>query len=753
MDIKKFLPGQDRDAKQEYFWALVIEPGWIQAGIWRIQEEKTQVIFAGSTSAWELDEDLLSTADAALSAAIQNFPEDLKEPSKTVFGVSSSWVKSGQIKDGYLEKIKKLCSELSLTPVGFVVLPEAIAHLIKSEEGSPLNAVVLGVYKQNIEISVFKLGSLQGTTQVARSVSIADDVTEGLTRFGEIDSVPSRFILYDGKEGELEEARQALMKVNWDDFDKLKFLHTPKIETVDADRKIHAVSLAGASELADVTVVTSATAEQEKDEVVKEEVNKKAEPDEKIKPEELGFVREKDVAKQKTVPLQDEEVKQQIETDTETFEKDLPAESVENVVPVQPQAQKRNFPINASKITKGIGNVTGGISASAGSFLSKFKFMSAGRKPLVFGFVFLILLIVAGGLAWWYYPKAVVTIYVAPKRLEERVEIMVDPSVASPNYSEKILPGELLSASVTGEKTKSTTGTKTVGERAKGEVTLYRVGSALTLSSGTILYGPEDLKFSLDGAIEIASGSAGSPGTTNAQVTAEDIGAQYNLAGEATFSVGNYSTSDIEAKNESSFSGGSSREISAVSEEDQTQLEKDLKEELSDKAENDMLAGLSENKYFVEESITTTTSSKTFSDKVGDETSTLKLDLALDVQAFAVDEGELVELSGQILADKVPEGFVLRGDQLEVSFEFEEEDSGVYKFIARVEANLLPELDPVTIADKIVGKYPTLAEDYLTKEIPGFARAEIKLRPRLPGKLGTLPRVANNIEVEISAER
>ena len=72
---------------------------------------------------------------------------------------------------------------------------------------------------------------------------LIDDLTEGLVRLKPTETLPSRFILYDGKEGELEEARQSLLKFNWDDFEKFKFLHTPKIETVNPDKKIEAVSL------------------------------------------------------------------------------------------------------------------------------------------------------------------------------------------------------------------------------------------------------------------------------------------------------------------------------------------------------------------------------------------------------------------------------------------------------------------------------------------------------------------------------
>ncbi|KKU65258.1 MAG: hypothetical protein UX88_C0004G0006 [Candidatus Woesebacteria bacterium GW2011_GWC2_47_16] len=97
MNLKDFL-ASGGSKNGEFYWALVIEPGWIQAGIWQIIAEKAEVVSVSPPAAWETDEELIGAADAALSATIQNLPEDVSEPQKTVFGVPSSWVSEGEIK-------------------------------------------------------------------------------------------------------------------------------------------------------------------------------------------------------------------------------------------------------------------------------------------------------------------------------------------------------------------------------------------------------------------------------------------------------------------------------------------------------------------------------------------------------------------------------------------------------------------------------------------------------------------------------
>ena len=107
----------------EYYWSVIVEPGWIQAAIWYIQDDKAHIVSVSTALAWETDEELIETANAAFSAATQDFPEDAREPEKAVFGVPPSWVSEGQIAKDHLAQIKELSTKLSLKPTGFVVLP------------------------------------------------------------------------------------------------------------------------------------------------------------------------------------------------------------------------------------------------------------------------------------------------------------------------------------------------------------------------------------------------------------------------------------------------------------------------------------------------------------------------------------------------------------------------------------------------------------------------------------------------------
>jgi len=688
---------------KDLYWAIVLEPGWIQAGVWEITDGKAEVISVSPVTPWETDSEVVGASDAALSSAIQLLPEGTGEPSKTVFGVPPSWVDKGQIKEEYLQIIKKICTELSIEPSGFVVLSEAISHLIKVEEGSAVNAIIAGFGKDSLELSVFKLGNLVGTTQVARSVSFFDDVKEGLSRFVLEEGLPSRVVIYDGKEGELENIKDALMAANWESVEKVKFLHTPKIEIFSPEKKVTAVALAGAAEIAGVK------------EVVQKEIQNIVTPEKSLSPQELGFVVGEDIALKHST---------QEERKPEIIQK--------------PVLKPKRFNIGSLK-----------------RIFSFFKVPKiSGKKNLVlFGSVagFSLILFL---LFWIFVPKANIKIYVSPKRFEEKVETTILKDSGSTNLESKIIAGKVVSVTVSGEKTKSTTGTKKIGDKAGGSVNIQNgTGSILKLPGGTLVTAANNLKFSLVTSASISAAlSPSTPGTYVVEVKAEDIGAEYNLAKNEVFSVGNYSKSEVDAVSTTDFTGGSSRDISAVSSSDTTNLLSNLTTELSINAKKNLLSEISSDQLLVEDSLVATASSKVFSNKVGDEASNIKLSLDLKTSAISVLKKDLTDLSLNVLSGEIPSDFYLDPANLNYGFTKLKDLSSASLFNLTITANFLPKEDLSLLAKAASGKSTAAVEEIFSK-IPGFVTAEINIEPNLPWIFGYLPKLSKNISIEILSEK
>jgi hypothetical protein len=181
--------------------------------------------------------------------------------------------------------------------------------------------------------------------------------------------------------------------------------------------------------------------------------------------------------------------------------------------------------------------------------------------------------------AYWYLPKATVTLTVAPKPLAHQFDLTADSTVTDIAAEGSVLPAALAQITVTTHKTRPATGTKLIGDRAAGEVTIINgTSTERSFPAGTTISSPSGLKFTLTSSVTIASASGTAdpnsyqPGKATVKITAVDIGPDANLTAGTQFKIGSFSFLDYVAKNDSAFVGGSSRQVAAVSKDDLSAL-------------------------------------------------------------------------------------------------------------------------------------------------------------------------------------
>jgi hypothetical protein len=755
MEVKDIISKiSKKEEKKEYFFALIIAAEKVRGSIWTVEAGKTKVVATGEPESWAEEKGLLNAVDATLSSATEAFtpPEEVKEPNKIVFGLPETWVEEEKITAEKLKILKEVSQKLDLKPVGFVVTTEAMVHQLKVSEGVPPTAILLGLEKEEVRVTLVGLGKIEALTVVKRSENLGADVAEGLSRLGTKKSFPARMLLYNA-EKDLEKAKEELLAHSWPSF----FLHLPKVEILSADFDIRAVALSGGREVAKAAGIEVFEPEvKKKEEEIKEEASlpaeepKVEEPETKKKEEvDFGFVKDKDVVKERPpepVVVEAPKVEPEIAAPLKKEREEIVAPSPEKKrLPTlklpKIDFSKLPFPkIDFSKLATTLS-------------LSQFK----GRTPLVIGLV-LGLFFVLGGIAigvYWYLPRAQVTLLVEPKTLEKKFEIKLDPELSTPNPAALALPVDSVDAEVEGEKTVGTTGTKLVGDPAKGEVTIFnRTEGAKEFTAGTVIIGPGDLEFALDDEVTVASESAGPdytkvPGKATVSVTAVEIGTEGNLAAESEFSIADYSSSDYIARNGSAFTGGTSREVSVVSEKDQEDLLSALTEELEQKATDELNQKLSPDTKLLEESLTDKVVEKGYSKKTGEESDELSLSLKSKFSALTYKEEDFKGLVEDQIRETVPSGFEFKKEESEISFDLVEvEEDGSARFTATLKANLLPKIDLEEIRKNLAGKYPELGELYLDN-LPNVVGFEAKITPHLPRRLETFPRLAKNIQIEV----
>lgn len=699
MEVKQILEKirQSKEEKQECFFALQVGPELVKSAVWAIEAGQVKILSSGGVRTWETEEELLEAVDATLSSAAENlapFP-NFKEPSKAVLSLCPSWVEENKIIPAKLQILKKIAKKLELTFTGFVVSNEAVIFQLKSTEGIPATAILVCLGKNKILVSLVNLGKVIGSALVDKSGDLGADLIEGLSRVTTEAIYPARILVY-GDEEKLEEARQELVSYSWHQAG-VNFLHLPKVEVLNSDFEIKAIALAGGREMAGVKKIEESPVSQPEGDLLKEET------------EALGFVKGEDISKK-----------------------------------VQLKLPKFNLSwlktVNLNFLSR---------------FLVRTTKVFPQRLPLVTSLVVVALLIFGGILItlFWFLPKAELILFVKPELLEKDFTVKLDPELKIADSENLVLPAEKIEVVLEREKTGGTSGTKLVGESAKGEVTVYNgTSQEKTFLSGTIIRSSSGIEFTFDDDVAVASQSGTAaeptPGKATVTVTALKIGAEGNLAPETNFAIANYSQSDYVAKNNSSFSGGTSREVQVVDKKDQEKLVSELIVELEKEAKKELVAKVAADKKLIEDSLTSQVVGKTFGQEVGEEATEVKLALQVKFSALSFSETDFRSLIEEEIQAAVPDGFEYNPKESEIAFDLDKvTEDGKALFLAHFKAKLIPALDLDQIKKNLVGKHVVIGQTYLNN-LPNVDSFEAKIKPRLPGGLATFPRMTKNIKIE-----
>src|SRR3989344_4291371 len=183
-----------KKAVKEYLCALLVTDDRVEAALWESDaDNKTKVLKVAKATYQGEWETAIDAADKAVSEIEQDLPEG-EELKKTVFGLYPDWLVEDRIKDNYLKKLKQLTTALSLTPLGFVELPIAIARLIQTDEGTQPTVILAGIEAKHIVVSLFKIGKLIHTVTAVRTQMVTSDIEKILTSFTDVEVLPSRIL-------------------------------------------------------------------------------------------------------------------------------------------------------------------------------------------------------------------------------------------------------------------------------------------------------------------------------------------------------------------------------------------------------------------------------------------------------------------------------------------------------------------------------------------------------------------------------
>lgn len=773
-----FLTTKKKEVK-DYFLALLLRDEHVRAIVFSQIDGKIAIKGDASvpleTSLEKIStEKLLETLDKAIGQAESTLPENI-ETHKTIFGLKDSWVEGTTIRKERMDRLKEVCQQLDLQPIGFLVFQEAIAHLLQKEEGAPVSAILVEAEDTLATVSLLRAGRIVEVQSGVLGDSIAQTIENFLQGFQNAEILPSRIIVLDMQDR--PQLSQKLLKHSWKS--NIPFLHVPQVTMLGNEFDARAILYGTASQMgfdAQDLPKMKPQAKQAIEEIPPLEEAKPSyaeatageeEPEEiEEKPDELEERKDKEIAELPTI----EEAETQLSMEKEVGAEDLGFVMGKDVLEEAPEKihAAKNFaseniqeiPEEVKMEEEGLIGGIGGLNATAitegmqnvfSSIKKNLKMPTVSSKPLLL--IPLILLVLIATVLWYIFGlSATVTLTMNAKKVDQSQTITFVPNAPS-NFSQNLLGSATVSVSEDGSVSADATGKKDVGDKAKGTVTVFNNDSdSHTLAAGTTITAQNGLKFVTASDITVASASGDifsgtTPGKQDVAVTAADIGTEYNFPSGTKFAIG--SSLVLAAKNNSAFSGGSKKTITVVSQDDLDNLTKSLSDKLQDKAKSDILQKSSNTQAVLPLFLKTDLTKKNFSKQAGDEATSVSLDGTIAYTTLTYAKSDLDSFAKQLLQDKIPSNTQLdqNGLQENITDASVQKDNSV-KATATVHASLLPTLDNNQAARAIAGKSYTDIKSALN--LPDLLSAQVTLSPNLFFLPHNLPRLSSHIKIIVT---
>lgn len=741
------LKGNNTDAPKLYL-ALVLTDHLVQSAVWKVIAGKTEIVSLGTPVEWDGEvattNELIQAVDATISSATEGVEP---EPTEIILGLANSWATETGIKGSKKDLIRSICKELVLKPLGYVVLSNCLVRYLKMQEGAPPTSILIQVDQREVSLSLVRLGRIESSITVPASQNISSDVAEGIASFPTTDNLPSRFVVVSGMEN-TSELVQSLTAYDWQE--SFSFLHTPKIEALPKDVEVHATAVAGGSEVAAALGFS-----------LEEPV---ADPVGESLPAQAGHA---SFATQESIPAVTPTVlsADAVGFGPVTLESLTPPVIVEDISTEQIELDE---PITTEQDEVGNNEIEEAKPAPAKTSLKlppialpKFKlptfpnFGALTRLPIVIIGIVLAALASAGYGYLYFVPKAIVSLQIMTKPIEEIVDLTLSVDAPEIDMSSKTIPAKHSIQSISGNYSVPVSGAKTIGDPSRGEVTLYnRTSLPKTFLKGTTL-NSGNIKFTLESDVTIASKSAGVdyvdvPGKASVKVTASSFGADGNLKSGSEFTLASFTKDSFVGKNDEALSGGNSKDIAVVSATDKATLVKELTAQLITTLKQNLATSSSSNEeYFILDSDLKTTSEE-YSAKVGEEASSLSGKLALDVGVLTYDTQDIQTLLSETILNSIPTGYIK--SDLPPAIELmssKVEDNDRVKVQVKLSVYLLPNVDIGNLQKMLKGKRSSAGASLLSS-LPNVTGSKISITPlSLPPRLAFLPLNPKNITFQL----
>jgi len=703
-------PGHQR------FIFIVISESYVQSFLVGLRSKPpAEIISQSGQYVYTDQENLIIKTDESL----RDLGEESDAVTEAVFGLDETWISGDNLLPKKKDLIRTLASDLSLEAKGYLINSQALLdHYLQANKS--MSGLVILTTAGEFKFLVIDDGQVSVKESIGRSQDMSADIMEGLARVVKSTSTTGqelspRLILASLSDANLslEEYRQHLLSLNWEEYPI--FLQVPTIELIPPEAFIKIMIQRAAVAILDSGLVSLS-------------------PD-------------------VTVAADFAEVSEVGNQTNSYFPKSfgVPIDPNRNVEPSQlpsfdqPSNIKSSHPVSGIRLNGSfkskLASLFGGKKSSRVNYQPTFEPSKSDRKYRLRPFVVLgmVLGILAWGvMAWWWLTKNTQVIVELvrqskPVTTEITATLGTETTKTASGYT---LATEPLTLSIEQSVSGQTTGTKEIGEIAKGRITIYnKTESQKTFEAGAI-FSLDNLEFILVDEVTlpaaVSSEESISFGKIEANLEAKDFGEDSNIAKDSKLQLGDFSSDTYTATALTDFTGGSSQEIAVVSQADVDKLLSDAKKDVIKEAKKQLPDKIDSGQYYTEPTLSRFVDSK-YSAEVGDEAESVKLDVTAEVKTLIYTAQDINGLAQQVLQAELPEGYELSQKVPEIMSTPIEPDpkdptAKTDQILIQLNSQALPKLDINAVKSSLYRK-PLIEVSSILSSRGDVESASVKLEP------------------------
>jgi hypothetical protein len=733
------------------FWLIYIQDD--QACVSLIsQENKTfRVVSVGPQKPWDsFDSDLLVKGiDESLSVASlnANITED-QEPSNAAFVVPPFWVSNdGKIMPAKIKFIKEICKNLSLTPSGFLAEDEALVEESNHVDGFPASFILLHLSRQEFYLSLVYLGHIKERIKKGFDGEFNGQILESAILELKTDStLPPQIIIFGDATPEIVSSLKNFPWVGKKNIET--FLHFPDIKLYSNNDIITTFTKVISNQLVPTKTTQAETP-------LINDIDKtfeKTETEENLI-EETEIIEKKDEIQKEDLVETSPDILGFSVPETTDSTSPLPVITPDQLPPSLDLSPEPNLdPFQPPVITPPI---LPSESLEKKKIVFKLPQFKLPNLKINYSFLWIILAILPFLIiAPLFLVSAKITLFTTPYQFDKSTSITLKTDATPADISKSIIPVQKETIQVNASATVETTGQKTVGEKAKGEIIIFnKLDKTQNIPKGSILTDPSGKKFELTTAVSINASSSDlekgviTLGQTKTVVLANDIGPEFNLTSDTKLTFKDFPETSLIAKTNSAFSGGSKQQIRAVSKDDKTAVQSKIDEEIAKNIDNQINQKVGNISGVIKGTIQSQKDNLELSREIGEAADELKATVNATVSVFILSDDTKDQVVKHFLSSESDFNNIdYQSGDFNLSFNITKTESSQAVGSLNLSGKSLPKINLSQIQKSLVAKTNNQANSIIKTLVPRAYNFHIT------NSLPLLPFRSDNISIEVKTE-